>query len=349
MAKKYKYTKSFTHKGKRYYVRGNTLNEVYEKKARKLFDLDNGRITYNGMMSFEKWAREAVSAYKAGIKDETRNAILYRLNSCVFPEIGQYPIESIKPLQLQRIMNDQAGKSKSHVTKLRQDLTFIFEKALDNKMILENPARNLQLPTYTDNKRRSLTDKERQHYLLVSKKDPRFVLFDLMLYCGCRPKEAIEVMGMDIQKIDGYNMLHIRGTKTANSDRFVPIPDQLYPRIRKTPKFEHVALTQAGRPFNATAYKRLSNRLRREMNISMGCKLYRNRLIPPYPLADDFVPYFFRHTYCTDLARKGVDIRTAQKLMGHADIKMTANIYTHVDHGQIVAAAELIGATKKEA
>ena len=82
------------------------------------------------------------------------------------------------------------------------------------------------------------------------------------------------------------------------------------------------------------------------MNISMGCQVYRNQLIPPYPLADDFVPYFFRHTYCTDLATKGVDIRTAQKLMGHSDIQMTANIYTHVQANHIMAAAELLGATK---
>ena len=40
---------------------------------------------------------------------------------------------------------------------------------------------------------------------------------------------------------------------------------------------------------------------------------------------DDFVPYDLRHTYCTDLARAGVDIRTAQKLMGHANISVTAD------------------------
>ena len=34
----------------------------------------------------------------------------------------------------------------------------------------------------------------------------------------------------------------------------------------------------------------------RAMNISMGCKTYRNALIPPYPLAADFVPYCLRHT-----------------------------------------------------
>ena len=78
------------------------------------------------------------------------------------------------------------------------------------------------------------------------------------------------------------------------------------------------------------------------MNIEMGCKVYRNELIPPLPLDDDFVPYFFRHTYCTDLQKKGIDIRMAQKLMGHSDISLTANIYTHFDDDLMELAAQKI-------
>ena len=38
-----------------------------------------------------------------------------------------------------------------------------------------------------------------------------------------------------------------------------------------------------------------------------------------------------RHTRGTELRRKGVDIYTIQKLMGHKDINVTANIYVHDD------------------
>ncbi len=74
----------------------------------------------------------------------------------------------------------------------------------------------------------------------------------------------------------------------------------------------------------------------------MGCEVYRNELIPPLPLAPDFVPYMFRHTYCTDLQKKGIDIRTAQKLMGHSSISITAEIYTHVDTKEIVKAGKIL-------
>lgn len=74
----------------------------------------------------------------------------------------------------------------------------------------------------------------------------------------------------------------------------------------------------------------------------MGCEVYRNELIPPLPLAPDFVPYMFRHTYCTDLQKKGIDIRTAQKLMGHSSISITAEIYTHVGTKEIVKAGKIL-------
>lgn len=103
-----------------------------------------------------------------------------------------------------------------------------------------------------------------------------------------------------------------------------------------------MAPNKAGKHFDDSSYDRRVNALKRALNVSMGARLYRNQLVPPLPLAEDFVPYDLRHTYCTNLAKAGVDIRTAQKLMGHATIAMTADIYTHVDQDDIKKAAEQI-------
>ena len=47
------------------------------------------------------------------------------------------------------------------------------------------------------------------------------------------------------------------------------------------------------------------------------------------PLADDITPHTFRHTYASDLYKAGVDIKQAQYLLGHDDIKTTLDTYTH--------------------
>ncbi|MGN1348996.1 MAG: tyrosine-type recombinase/integrase [Acutalibacteraceae bacterium] len=44
---------------------------------------------------------------------------------------------------------------------------------------------------------------------------------------------------------------------------------------------------------------------------------------------ESFTPHQLRHTYCSILYWSGVDLKTAQVLMGHSDLSVTANIYTH--------------------
>ena len=48
-----------------------------------------------------------------------------------------------------------------------------------------------------------------------------------------------------------------------------------------------------------------------------------------------FVPYLTRphvcrHTYCSNMAKSGMNPKTLQYLMGHSDIGVTLNVYTHV-------------------
>lgn len=51
-------------------------------------------------------------------------------------------------------------------------------------------------------------------------------------------------------------------------------------------------------------------------------------------------PHQIRHGYATALLESGVDPKTAQVLLGHAQLSTTMDIYTHVRDGQLKAAAE---------
>lgn len=44
----------------------------------------------------------------------------------------------------------------------------------------------------------------------------------------------------------------------------------------------------------------------------------------------EFSAYIMRHTFCTRLCENDLNVKTTQSIMGHADIKTTMNIYTHV-------------------
>ena len=41
-------------------------------------------------------------------------------------------------------------------------------------------------------------------------------------------------------------------------------------------------------------------------------------------------PHVCRHTYCSNMAKTGINPKSLQYLMGHADISVTLNTYTHV-------------------
>ena len=41
-------------------------------------------------------------------------------------------------------------------------------------------------------------------------------------------------------------------------------------------------------------------------------------------------PHVCRHTYCSNMAKSGISVKTLQYLMGHSDIATTLNVYTHL-------------------
>lgn len=52
------------------------------------------------------------------------------------------------------------------------------------------------------------------------------------------------------------------------------------------------------------------------------------KLHPDNPLPH-ITPHVFRHTFCTNMANSGMDVKMLQYLMGHSDVGVTLNVYTH--------------------
>ena len=55
-------------------------------------------------------------------------------------------------------------------------------------------------------------------------------------------------------------------------------------------------------------------------------------------------PHVCRHTYCSNMAKSGMNPKALQYLMGHSDISVTLNVYTHVQFDD--AQAELLRVAK---
>ena len=229
--------KSFTFEGKRYFVKGRTEEEAIIKRAEKKKELESGRVVIASSMTVADWAYRAVDTYKTRQKEITKKKYVGNMRHNILEQIGAMSLKSVKPIHCQEVLNMQAGKSKAQIAEVCQTLKFIFGKAYENGLIATNPAEHIIKPIGTKTYRRTITENERTHLLKVADSDPRFTLFLLMLYCGCRPSEAMEAQGRDISKMDGYPVLHIRGTKTARADRYVPIPNEFYQKKKKLNRF----------------------------------------------------------------------------------------------------------------
>jgi integrase len=226
----------------------------------------------------------------------------------------------------------------------------LFRAALENNLLTENPAANLRMPDCNeDGSHRQITGNERALLLAACEliPYPAGLWAKLMLYCGLRPAETLRVYGKHIDVADCR--LYIDGIKTKAAKRWVPIPaiflEELAPYAKM--KFEPILKNKHGHTLSATNMRRMWEQLRKEMHILAGGRTdYGDlrRVVPPYAVAADFVPYCLRHTYCTDLQDAGVPINVAKDFMGHSSIEMTAKIYTHLTDASFDAARRLINA-----
>ena len=80
------------------------------------------------------------------------------------------------------------------------------------------------------------------------------------------------------------------------------------------------------------AWKRLYQSYMNDLNLHYGLHDKINKYAPEQKpmVITPFTPHELRHTFCTILFESGIDVLTAQKLMGHSDPKITMDIYTHL-------------------
>jgi len=276
-------------------------------------------------------------------------------------------------------LSHMEGMSRNRIMKVRQTMRRIFEASYDDGYIIKVP--NIRADDMPDCKeevpRRAITPYERVLTLRVAEYHHSGTWVLLMLYCGLRPQETAALQGRhinfqtkqitveDARKSEG----NIGKTKTPSGKRTVPIPPQLIPYLPKKDPFEFVFTSPKGHPLNKKSMNDMWHSFKREMSIAAGCKVCRNELIPcmdaaqgcrrgcmlilpeyirdgigkrDFPIADDLVPYCYRHTFCTDAVTAGVPIDMLKDLAGHKSISVTAKFYIHMTDERMEQAADLL-------
>ena len=336
--------KTARYNGKKYEATGKTELEAMTKLAEKLAAAKRGEDLVSGAMTVSAWYKQWIDLYKKpkGLTEKSLKMYDEKFNGYIRPAIGHMKLKDVKDVHLQRILNSQAGRSASHVKKIRMVLQEMFKRARQSRLIPYDPAELLELPTVKQGRRRSITEEERAAILAVAARHRAGLWVLTLLYTGMRPGETAALTWSDVDF--DHNEIHvhaakesgnrtIKGPKTASGVRDIPIHAALLPRLlaAKGKPFSLVFPTKAGTVQNESSMRRMWNSFRTELDLQLGAKTKDGKIVESV-VADDLTPYCLRHTFCTDLQRAGVPINNAKELMGHADIQTTANIYTHRDN-----------------
>lgn len=295
----------------------------------------------------EKYVRQ-----KTGVKHKTEynyQAVITILKNDNF---GKKLINNIKLSDAKDwfIELQQNGKSYNSICSIRGVLKPAFQMAVDDDLLRKNPF-NFRMTGIVNNDqkvRQALTDIQEKQFLEFIKHDSNYCKYYEAIYIlfntGLRISEFAGLTKYDIdftnKKIIIDHQLHkkksmdyvIQTTKTSSGTREIPMSKevcQCFKTIlqnRKIPKIEPMIdgkvgflyLDKNGMPMVDKNWEKCFR------GINKKYQKANNTLFPTV------TPHVCRHTFCSKMAKRGMNPKMLQSIMGHSNISLTLNVYTHV-------------------
>ena len=291
-------------------------------------------------------------AQKVVVRHNTEANYRFVLNIIQKDSFGHRRIEDVKPSDAKKwlIALQKSGRGYSSIHCIRGVVRPAFQMAVDDDYLRKNPF-DFQLASVVVNDshtREALTRKQERAFLKFVAEDKHFSQYYdgifILFKTGLRISEftGLTVADLDMQKrqirIDHQlqrkrDMTYVIETpKTACGVRTLPMSDEVYrcfQRIiakRTVPAKEPVIdgkngflfLDKNGMPMVALHWEKYFQHI---------CAKYNRIYKEPMPKV---TPHVCRHTFCSNMAKSGMNPKTLQYLMGHSDIGVTLNTYTHL-------------------
>lgn len=290
---------------------------------------------------------------KVGVRSSTKAGYKTVINILKKDDFGKKRIDKVKLsdakawlIKLQQV--DKRSYSSIHT--IRGVLRPAFQMAEQDDLIKKNPFAFELVTVIVNNsvRREAITRKQERDFLRFVKEDQHFsryydaiyILFNTGLriseFCGLTKsdidfkKKRIRV---DHQLLRTSDMQYIiEKPKTESGERFVPMSEeveQCFRRIiknRPEPTVEPIIdgkigflfLDKNDRPMVALHWEKYFQHI---------CEKYNSIYKIQMPKV---TPHVCRHTFCSKMASSGMNPKMLQYIMGHSDISVTMNTYTHV-------------------
>lgn len=320
-----------------------------EKKVQR--DLDDEIIPEGDGFTVLSLVKKYISQ-KTGVKNTTRAGYGTVVNLLTADPFGNKRIDKVKLSDAKAwLIKLQQEKQKSYSTihTIRGVVRPAFQMAVDDDILRKNPF-EFQLATVLVNDsvtREAITRKEERTFLEFIKNDTHYSKYYDGMYVLFKTGMRIsEFTGLTLSDLDMKNrtinidhqlqktgtLVYIDTTKTYAGKRVIPMTDGVYAAFKNIlaarPKFKVEPMIDGysgflwfdkdGKPMVAMHWEKYFKHAVDRYN-----SIYRVQL-------PKITPHVCRHTYCSNMAKSGMNPKVLQYLMGHSDISVTLNTYTHL-------------------
>lgn len=320
-----------------------------EKKVQR--DLDDEIIPEGDGFTVLSLVKKYISQ-KTGVKNTTRAGYGTVVNLLTADPFGNKRIDKVKLSDAKAwLIKLQQEKQKSYSTihTIRGVVRPAFQMAVDDDILRKNPF-EFQLATVLVNDsvtREAITRKEERTFLEFIKNDTHYSKYYDGMYVLFKTGMRIsEFTGLTLSDLDMKNrtinidhqlqktgtLVYIDTTKTYAGKRVIPMTDGVYEAFKNIlaarPKFKVEPMIDGysgflwfdkdGKPMVAMHWEKYFQHAVNKYN-----SIYRVQL-------PKITPHVCRHTYCSNMAKSGMNPKVLQYLMGHSDISVTLNTYTHL-------------------
>ena len=323
-----------------------------EKEKQIEADLFDHIVTNGGKLTVLELVEKYVSL-KTGVRHNTVAGYKTVINILKKEPFGRQRIDKVRLsdakawlIKLQKV----DGRGYSSIHSIRGVLRPAFQMAVDDDLIRKNPF-GFELASVVVNDsvtREAINRKQERDLLNFIKEDKHFSRYYdgiyILFHTGLR---ISEFCGLTIQDVEFEEMrikvdhqlqrtsqmeYVIQQPKTESGIRYVPMTEEVascFRRIianRAVPKAEPMVdgyvgflfLDKNDMPMVALHWEKYMEHIVQKYN-----KIYRIQM-------PKVTPHVCRHTFCSNMAKSGMNPKTLQYIMGHADISVTLNTYTHV-------------------
>lgn len=297
---------------------------------------------------------EKYVSLKTGVRHNTKAGYQTVINVLKKDVFGSKRIDKVKLSDAKAWLiklQQEDGRGYSSIHSIRGVLRPAFQMAENDDLIRKNPFQ-FELASVIVNDsvtRESITRKQQREYLKFVQEDKHFSRYYdgifILFHTGLRISEfcglTLEDIDFKEKRIRVNHQLQrtskmeyvIEVPKTESGVRYVPMTDDVaecFQRIIKNriaPSAEPTVdgytgflfLDKNNMPMVALYWEKYMQHIREKYN-----SIYK----VPMPKV---TPHVCRHTFCSNMAKSGMNPKTLQYIMGHSDISVTLNTYTHVN------------------